>query len=114
MSKKDQKALLSHFKNLMMHIVKWLSQEKKRSKSWKNTINNSRQQISNIQKNTPSLTDKFIEENWDKTFDKAKKDAEKEMKKKSKTKSLTWEEVFVNKYTLIIAFIIAVSCFIYY
>ena len=84
-----------------MHIIKWLSQEEKQSNSWRDTINNSRDRIDEIQANNPSLNDEFIKQNWDKAFDKAKKEAEKEMDKKSGITSLTWKEVLINKYTLI-------------
>ena len=108
MAKKDRNAILSYLENLMMHIIKWKSQEKKRSNSWKNSINFSKKEIDNLQNKKPSLNDEFLKKNWDKTFDKVKKKAEDEMKQKSKITELTWKEVFINKYTLIgiIAFII--------
>ena len=108
MANRDRRTVLSHLKNLMLHIIKWDSQEDKRSNSWRDTIKNSRDGITNSQKKNPSLSDEFLKQNWDKTFDKAKKEAEKEMKKESGINSLTWKEVFINKYTLIviIAFIL--------
>ena len=47
-------------------------------------------------------------ENWDKEFEKAKKKAENEMKRKSDVKGLTWQEVFINKYTLLVVLLIIV------
>ena len=92
----------------MMHIIKWNSQENKRTNSWRKSIDNSREGISKEQKKRPSLNDEFLKKKWDKTFDKAKKEAETEMEQKSKITELTWKEVFINKYTLIgiITFII--------
>ena len=96
-----------------MHIIKWLSQEEKRSKSWQRTIDNSRERIDDIQKKNPSLNDQFIENNWEDTFDKAKKEAEDEMKKKSDISGLDWQEVFINKYTLFLVLLIVVAGLIY-
>ncbi len=101
MANRDRNAILSHLRNLMMHIIKWKSQEQKRSNSWGNTIRNSRKGIKKVQKKKPSLNDKFLNNNWGEIFNEAKKEAEKEMTEKSKVKNLTWKEVFINKYTLI-------------
>ena len=103
MANKNKKAILSYLENLMMHIIKWKSQEEKRSSSWGKTIRDSRKNISREQKKIKSLNDDFLKKNWDKTFEKAKKEAEGEMKQKSKVKSLTWKDVFLSKYTLLIA-----------
>lgn len=113
MSSKNKKSILSYLKVLMLHIIKWKSQEEKRSNSWKNSIKNSRKKIDDIQIESPSLNEDFLLENWDKTFDKAKKEAEGEMKKKSKISGLNWKEVFTNKYTLIFIFLIVVAGLIY-
>ena len=104
MANRDRRTVLSHLKNLMMHIIKWDSQEDKRSNSWRDTIKNSRDGITNSQKKNPSLNDEFLKKNWEKTFDLANKKAEAEMKKESGITNLTWKEVFINKYTLIAIF----------
>lgn len=101
MAKKDRSAILNHLKNLMIHIIKWNSQEDRRGSSWQQSINNSRDKISDIQKNKPSLNDEYLKKKWNDTFDKANKKAENEMQEKSKINNLTWTEVFINKYTLI-------------
>ncbi len=101
MANKDRNTILSHLKNLMMHIIKWGTQKEKKGNSWKRSIENSRKGIEDVQDKIPSLNDEFLKKNWDKTFEKAKKEAEKEMKEKSKIKNLTWREVFFNKYTFI-------------
>ena len=101
MAKKDRNAILSYLKNLMMHIIKWKSQENKQSNSWKKSIDFSKKKIIDLQNNNPSLNDEFLKKNWDKTFDKATKKAENEMEPKSKITELTWKEIFINKYTLI-------------
>ena len=87
-----------------MHIIKWNSQEEKRSGSWSRTIENSREEILDKQEKKPSLNDEFLKKNWDRTFDKAKKKAENEMGKKTDATGLTWKDVFISKYTLIAIF----------
>ena len=104
MANRDRRAILSHLKNLMMHIIKWNSQENKRTNSWRDTIKNSRDGITDSQEKHPSLNNEFLKKNWDKTFDKAKKEAENEMGKKTDTTDLTWKDVFISKYTLIAIF----------
>ncbi len=101
MANKKNKSILSHLKNLMLHIIKWNTQEEKRGSSWKRSIDNSKKEIKNVQAKQPSLNDDFLKKNWDKTFDKAKNKAEKEMKQKTSINNLTWKEVFFNKYTFI-------------
>lgn len=101
MANKDNKSILSHLKNLMMHIIKWNTQEDKKGNSWRKSINNSRKEIKDVQKRKPSLNDEFLKNNWDKTFSEAKKEAEKEMQQETSINKLTWKEVFFNKYTFI-------------
>ncbi len=101
MANKERNSILSHLKNLMMHIIKWNTQEDKKGNSWSNSIKNSREGIEKVQKRKPSLNDEFLKNNWNNTFDKAKKEAESEMQQVTKINSLTWKEVFFNKYTFI-------------
>ncbi len=49
MSQKEEKKLKSFLKLLMMHIIKWLSQIEKRSRSWEITISNARNEIVRLQ-----------------------------------------------------------------
>lgn len=42
MAQKDKKAVISFLIRLMKHIIKWIAQPNKRSKSWKSSIDNSR------------------------------------------------------------------------
>ncbi len=100
MSKTDKRALESHLENLMMHILKWKNQIQKRSKSWINTIRNSRNKIQEIQSKTPSLNDKYLEKIFEETLEKARKTAESEMQEPVKDSQLTWDDVFKNPYIL--------------
>jgi Domain of unknown function DUF29 len=100
MAQKEKNELLSHLKTLMMHIIKWKTQIQKRSRSWFNTITFTRNKIEELQKDKPTLTDSWIESNWEKTFEKAKKEAEDEMKQKSPIENLSWKEVFADQLRL--------------
>lgn len=100
MSKIDRRAVKSHLAVLMMHIIKWKTQPQKRSTSWLQTIDNARDEIRDIQEDTPSITDDVIREVWDKAFARAVRNAEREMGERSSVSSLTWQEVFEDEYEL--------------
>jgi len=68
--------------------------------SWAASINDARDEIADIQEETPSLNDSAIKEMWDKAFVIAKRDAQAEMQKKSTITSLSWQQVFENDYDL--------------
>ena len=55
MSKSDQRALYSHLKNLLMHLLKWQFQTEQQSKSWQYSIVNARLEIKDLLKDSPSL-----------------------------------------------------------
>ena len=48
MAKAEQRALLSHITNLMMHILKWQIQPEKHSRSWLKTIFKSELERNNL------------------------------------------------------------------
>ena len=115
MSNSNRKGISNHLMNLMSHIIKWETQEKKRGHSWVRTINNSRDHIEKLQKKQPSLNDDFLNENWNKTTEKAIKKAESEIQQPVTKRELSWNEVFVNKYTLtVITILLLLSIFIYF
>ena len=113
MAAREKRSLLSFLQNLMMHILKWKNQPNKRTNSWVNTIILSRDGIEKIQKKRPSLNDRFVKDNWDTSLKKAIDDAEIEMKQEASDKKLTWDEVFKNKYTLILILCIALSSLLF-
>jgi len=90
----------SHLTVLMMHIIRWKTQESQRSRSWKHTIRNARREIDAIREATPSITEATIRGYWDKAFADALEDAEDEMEQKSGLTTLTWQEVFDDEYSL--------------
>jgi isochorismate hydrolase len=100
MSKIDRRAVKSHLAVLMMHIIKWKTQPHKRSNSWSQAIDNARDEIRDIQEDTPSITDTVIREARDSAFKRALRNAEREMGEQSHSASLTWQEVFDDEYCL--------------
>jgi hypothetical protein len=100
LSRSEKRALKSQLIRLMLHIIKWQSQPERRSLSWVAGIKDAREEIADIQEETPSLTDNVIKELWDKAFIIANRDAQAEMSKKSAMAALSWQEVFENGYDL--------------
>jgi hypothetical protein len=100
LSRSEKRALKSQLIRLMLHIIKWQSQPERRSFSWIASIKDAREEIADIQEETPSLTNSVIEEMWDKAFIIATRDAQAEMGKKSSLTSLTWQTVFEDDYEL--------------
>jgi len=101
MARADRRAVKSQLARLMKHIVKWCTQPEKRSVGWVRSILNARTEIQDIQQESPSITDKVIDELWERAFNQALAEAEEEMGNKSSSiESLTWNEVFDNEYLL--------------
>jgi hypothetical protein len=100
LGRSEKRALKSHLTRLMAHVIKWETQPEKRSRSWVATIYNAREEIKDIQEETPSLTNETVEEVWVKCFQAAKREAEADMNQDSSVIELSWEEVFEDKYSL--------------
>ena len=100
LSRSEKRALKSQLIRLMLHIIKWKSQPERRSLSWVASIKGAREEIEDIQEETPSLNNRAIEVLWFKAFNTAKRNAQAEMQKKSTLTELSWEEVFDNNYDL--------------
>lgn len=106
MSKIAIREMRSHLVIIMTHILKWKYQPQKRSWSWKISISNARDEIEEVQEETPSVTKKTIELEWDKVFTKAVRQSADEMKlsdqekRKYNPEPLTWQEVFEKEYSL--------------
>src|SRR6266480_3382791 len=66
LSRAEKRALRSQLMRLMAHIIKWKTQPEKRSRSWRQTIRNAREEIAESQEDTPSLTRDVIEAMWQK------------------------------------------------
>jgi hypothetical protein len=100
LSRSEKRALKSQLIRLMLHIIKWKSQPERRSLSWVASIKGAREEIEDIQEDTPSLNNRAIEILWFKAFNTAKRNAQAEMQKKTTLTELSWEEVFDNNYDL--------------
>jgi hypothetical protein len=106
MSKIATREMRSHLLIIMIHILKWKYQPQKRSWSWKISISNARDEIEEVQEETPAVTKKTIESEWNKVFIKAIRQSADEMNLNKQEKRnfnpdpLTWEEVFENEYEL--------------
>ncbi|MBF0606509.1 MAG: DUF29 domain-containing protein [Candidatus Magnetobacterium sp. LHC-1] len=55
MARNNKRELLSRLKVLIMHLLKWQYQPKRRCKSWRSTIIIQRQDIKNLLEDSPSL-----------------------------------------------------------
>ncbi len=100
LSRSEKRALKSQLVRLMLHIIKWQSQPERRSRSWAASIQDARDEIADIQDETPSLNNAVIESLWEKAFVMAKRDAQAEMGKKSDVQNVSWQEAFVDEYEL--------------
>lgn len=101
MSRADKRAARSLLVVLMKHIIKWKSQPHKRSVSWVVTIRNARREIAALREDTPSITQAVLESHWEQAFEWAKDEAEQEMGAPSLVQSLSWNDVFVEDYSLL-------------
>ena len=58
MGASDRRALASHLRNLMLHVLKWVYQPTNRSRSWRSSINNARTEIAALLDDSPSLANR--------------------------------------------------------
>jgi hypothetical protein len=100
LGRSEKRALKSHLIRLMAHIIKWKTQPEKRSHSWVATIYNAREEIADVQEETPSLTSAVILEMWNKCFQAAKREAEGEMNQSASVSELSWNEVFEDRFEI--------------
>lgn len=96
----ELRALEHQLIRLMQHILLWKIHPEKRSVAWQNTIGLAREAIADIQKETPSLTQRVIEEGWEDLVRQATRDAEALLDRDIPPQTLTWHEVFEDDYTL--------------
>jgi predicted nucleic acid-binding Zn-ribbon protein len=59
LGKTERRALASHTRNLLLHLLKYEFQRKERSASWKVSIDNARAEIEDILTQSPSLRHDF-------------------------------------------------------
>ena len=106
MSKIAIREMRSQLLIIMIHVLKWKHQPQKRNRSWYSSILNARFEIDEVQEETPSVTKKAIEFEWEKVFKKAISQSADEMgmsrdeERKYNPEILTWKEVFEKEYSL--------------
>lgn len=100
LGRSEKRALKSQLIRLMSHVVKWKTQPERQSYGWVASIYNAREEITDIQAETPSLTNEVIEAMWNTCFRAAVREAEGEMNQKSTVASLSWQEVFEEQYDI--------------
>ena len=57
----ERRAVESHLKNLLLHLLKWSRQAKRRSGSWRDSIDSARDTITDILDDSPSLRPRLPE-----------------------------------------------------
>ncbi|MBK8755173.1 MAG: DUF29 domain-containing protein [Candidatus Competibacteraceae bacterium] len=65
MGKSDRRAIWSHLTNVLLHLLKWHYQPERRGSSWTESIDNGREQLDWLVKDSPSLRPKlplFVED----------------------------------------------------
>jgi hypothetical protein len=55
MGKRERRALESHIRNVVLHLLKWRYQPEKRGASWRQSIRNGRIDIQKLLRDSPSL-----------------------------------------------------------
>ncbi len=78
-AKREERDLVSHLKNLFVHLLKWDWQPARRRRSWENSIDESREQIEDLLADSSSLRNQsrmreFIERAYTRARRKAGKD----------------------------------------
>ena len=99
LSRSEKRALRSQLTRLMMHIIKWQIQPKRRSRSWQSTISNARIEIEEILEEEPHLKPQ-VPQLWGKCFKAACQIAKDETGIKPTLSELTQEDVFQTEYSL--------------
>jgi hypothetical protein len=99
-ARSERRAIKSQLVRLMVHVLRWICQPDQRPRSWSASIQNAREDIREIQEETPSLTDDVVRRMWDRAFEQARGQAEGEMNCPSNVASISWEQVFEHPYSV--------------
>jgi len=91
MAKREERELVGHLKNLFVHLLKWGWQPQRRSSSWENSTDESREQIGDVLADSPSLkTESRMQRFVESAYERARRRAGKEMKLEKKE----WDDLF--------------------
>ena len=55
MGRSERRAVESHLKNLLIHLLKWAKQKQRRSGSWRDSIDNARDALADLLQDSPSM-----------------------------------------------------------
>ena len=72
LARKERRALGSHLKKLLLHLLKWRFQPARRGRSWKVSINDARNQIEDLLEDSPSLRAELSEKQIPKAYRRAR------------------------------------------
>jgi hypothetical protein len=100
MSRSDRRAVRSQLLRLMQHIIKWREQPERRSPSWAAIIAHARDEIADVQEETPCITDAVLRGMWEHCFQRAKRYAERETGRSLPSEPLSWYDIFEAEYRL--------------
>ena len=59
LARSQRRALRSHLRNLLLHLLKWQYQPERRTTSWQRSIDNARDEIDDLLMQSPSIKDEF-------------------------------------------------------
>jgi hypothetical protein len=77
LGKSDRRALMSQVQRLLVHLLKWQFQPRRRSVSWESSIETAREEMSRIVEDSPSLKS-AIEAGMDREYKSARRKAARE------------------------------------
>ena len=75
LGKSEQRAIRSHLAILLQHLLKWQYQSEHQSRSWRNSIDNARDDLSELLEDNPSLKGDFLADSLPAAYSKARKKA---------------------------------------
>ncbi|HXG19696.1 MAG TPA: DUF29 domain-containing protein [Methylomirabilota bacterium] len=74
MGRGERRAIESHLKNLLLHLLKWSRQAKRRSGSWRDSIDTARDAIADLLDDSPSLRP-YLSEFVERQYPRARRSA---------------------------------------
>ena len=92
LGKGQRRELQSRLEVILLHLLKWAYQPKKRSRSWRNSIDEQRARVAILFRKNPSIKANFVEELSD-AYELARRSAANEMGLEPKE----WQRKFPTK-----------------
>lgn len=82
-------ALKSHLENVLSHVIKWEIQKERRSRSWEQSISNSRGAVDSLLDSIPSLRS-YLAETFERSYARAYRRAISETRLPERTPYTRW------------------------